>query len=261
MQTSPAPETTQIVVPPLQLTILDELEEGRSPTRADKRSGAGESIRIHVKLPTLIPKELQTNSTTNRFSMAQTLLRKVRNLPGNDRCCDCGAPHPEWASTTLSSLVCLNCAGTHRSLGIRKSRIRSLNMDSWDSSQISRMLAGGNDRLRSALHVDGVKWTATSKPLSVAAARALYDSAAAAQYTRALDAKCSLDSESDEDEAPGFGSFIMQKMKIARKSSAQLLSPCVKRVAPDNTTMFCNIGRSFSRLFDCFSCWADKPAA
>lgn len=122
------------------------------------------------------------------------------------------------------------------------------------------MLAGGNDRLRSALHVGGVKWTATGKPLSVAAARALYDSAAAAQYTRALDAKCSLDSESDEDEAPGFGSFIMQKMKIARKSSAQLLSPCAKRVAPDNTTMFCNIGRSFSRLFDCFSCWAGKPA-
>ena len=228
MQTSPAPETTQIVVPPLQLTILDELEEGRSQTR---------------------------------FSMAQTLLQKVRNLPGNDRCCDCGAPHPEWASTTLSSLVCLNCAGTHRSLGIRKSRIRSLNMDSWSSSQISRMLAGGNDRLRSALHVDGVKWTATSKPLSVAAARTLYDSAAAAQYTRALDAKCSLDSESDEDEAPGFGSFIMQKMATARKSSVEMLSPCVKRVAPDNAITFKWIGRSFSRLFDCFSCWADRPAA
>jgi len=268
MPLSPAPATPQdgetIVPPPLQLSKIDALEgqtRAFENSDADEQSEAQESIQLHAKSPLIIPRELQTKPTINVFCMAQTLLKKVRKLPGNDRCCDCGAPRPEWASTTLSSLVCLKCAGTHRSLGIQKSRIRSLNMDSWSSLQVSRMLAGGNARLRSALHADGVEWNATGTPLSVAAARARYDSVAATQYTRALDAKCNPDPESDEDEAPGFGSFIMQKMDRARKASVHLLSPCVTRhrVDANKATMFCCIGSSFSRLFQNFS-WAGKPA-
>jgi len=266
-----------IVPPPLQLSRLDALEgqtRASENSDADETSEAQESIQLHAKSPVheqsdadensdadesrlnplIIPRELQT-------CMAQTLLEKVRKLPGNNRCCDCGAWRPEWASTTLSSLVCLKCAGTHRSLGIRKSRIRSLNMDSWSSPQVCRMLAGGNARLRSALHADDMEWNATGTPLSAAAARARYDSAAATQYTRALDAKCAPDPESDEDEAPGFGSFIMQKMVKAKKASVQMLSPCVirNRLDSNKATMFCCIGRSFSQLCRSFS-WADKPA-
>uniref|UniRef100_A0A672HUG5 ArfGAP with dual PH domains 2 n=1 Tax=Salarias fasciatus TaxID=181472 RepID=A0A672HUG5_SALFA len=34
--------------------------------------------------------------------------------PGNDRCADCGAPGPDWASCKLGVFVCLQCSGTHR---------------------------------------------------------------------------------------------------------------------------------------------------
>jgi hypothetical protein len=38
----------------------------------------------------------------------------VRTLPGNDKCCDCDANNPEWASINLGILLCLNCGGAHR---------------------------------------------------------------------------------------------------------------------------------------------------
>jgi hypothetical protein len=38
----------------------------------------------------------------------------VRTLPGNDKCCDCDADNPEWASINLGILLCLNCGGAHR---------------------------------------------------------------------------------------------------------------------------------------------------
>ena len=40
----------------------------------------------------------------------------VRSLKGNDKCCDCDADGPEWASINLGILLCLNCGGAHRSV-------------------------------------------------------------------------------------------------------------------------------------------------
>ena len=42
----------------------------------------------------------------------------IAALPGNDRCVDCDAGRPEWASLGFGVLVCLDCAGYHRSLGM-----------------------------------------------------------------------------------------------------------------------------------------------
>lgn len=38
----------------------------------------------------------------------------VRSMPGNEKCCDCDADGPEWASINLGILLCLNCGGAHR---------------------------------------------------------------------------------------------------------------------------------------------------
>ena len=34
-------------------------------------------------------------------------------------CADCGAPSPQWASINLGLMVCLQCSGVHRSLGVQ----------------------------------------------------------------------------------------------------------------------------------------------
>ncbi|XHG00287.1 hypothetical protein AWENTII_003751 [Aspergillus wentii] len=68
---------------------------------------------------------------------------------GNDRCCDCGAPSPQWASPKFGTFICLNCAGTHRGLGVHISFVRSITMDAFKNAEIQRMELGGNEPWRS----------------------------------------------------------------------------------------------------------------
>ncbi|KKA21943.1 Zinc finger protein gcs1 [Rasamsonia emersonii CBS 393.64] len=70
---------------------------------------------------------------------------KISKTNGNDRCCDCGAPSPQWASPKFGTFICLNCAGTHRGLGVHISFVRSITMDAFKTSELKRMEHGGND--------------------------------------------------------------------------------------------------------------------
>lgn len=63
------------------------------------------------------------------------------------RCVDCGSPSPQWASVSFGVLMCLECSGRHRGLGVHISFVRSVLMDSWSDDQIQRMRVGGNSSL------------------------------------------------------------------------------------------------------------------
>lgn len=39
---------------------------------------------------------------------------------------------PEWASVNLGALICEECAGVHRGLGVHISRVKSLTLDKWE---------------------------------------------------------------------------------------------------------------------------------
>eukprot|EP00435_Cladocopium_sp_Y103_P034657 s3137_g9.t1 len=54
-----------------------------------------------------------------------TTLEQHTALAENKECADCRAPSPEWASVNRGVLVCIECAGCHRSLGAHISRIKS----------------------------------------------------------------------------------------------------------------------------------------
>ena len=49
-------------------------------------------------------------------------LDALRAVPGNAACCDCGAPDPDWASLNLGQLMCIECSGVHRRLGVHISK-------------------------------------------------------------------------------------------------------------------------------------------
>ncbi|KAK4552995.1 Protein gts1 [Recurvomyces mirabilis] len=73
--------------------------------------------------------------------MLQDLLR---NVPGNDRCADCTAKNPTWASWNLGMFLCERCGGLHRKLGTHVSKVKSLSMDSWSGEQVEHMKKVGN---------------------------------------------------------------------------------------------------------------------
>ena len=50
-------------------------------------------------------------------------------LEGNDRCMDCGVFDPDWASINHGTLICLQCVGRHRALGVQVSFCKSTTMD------------------------------------------------------------------------------------------------------------------------------------
>ncbi|GJN38506.1 hypothetical protein PR202_gb27555 [Eleusine coracana subsp. coracana] len=71
------------------------------------------------------------------------LLRKV---VGNNNCADCGAAEPDWASLNLGVLLCIECSGVHRNLGVHISKVRSLTLDVrvWEPSVINLFQSLGN---------------------------------------------------------------------------------------------------------------------
>lgn len=70
--------------------------------------------------------------------LQKQLIRQVQALTGNDRCVDCSTTkdRPTWLSTNLGVLVCIECSGIHRDLGVHISRIQSLTLDNINTSQL-----------------------------------------------------------------------------------------------------------------------------
>lgn len=91
--------------------------------------------------------ELEQLQKTRSGLFPPQCLRLLRNISGNHRCLDCRAHNPQWAAVRYGCLVCLQCSGNHRSLGVQVSSVRSVQMDEWTAPEVLSMLEGGNRQL------------------------------------------------------------------------------------------------------------------
>uniref|UniRef100_A0A8C2DCI4 Arf-GAP with coiled-coil, ANK repeat and PH domain-containing protein n=1 Tax=Cyprinus carpio TaxID=7962 RepID=A0A8C2DCI4_CYPCA len=84
------------------------------------------------------------NEPRERSGRGESILQRILCLPGNQQCCDCGQAEPRWASINLGVLLCIECSGIHRSLGVQCSKVRSLTLDSWEPELLKLMCELGN---------------------------------------------------------------------------------------------------------------------
>jgi hypothetical protein len=88
-------------------------------------------------------------------------LKVLYSHPSNATCVDCPERSPRWASIipnpgtnsplfangSVGCLMCLECSGSHRRLGVHVAFVRSITLDTWKESEVEAMERGGNDNI------------------------------------------------------------------------------------------------------------------
>ncbi|CAI2176475.1 13628_t:CDS:10 [Funneliformis geosporum] len=84
------------------------------------------------------------SGVNGHVSRSKKSIMRIKKLAGNDVCVDCRSKDPQWASTNFGTLLCIECSGIHRSLGVHISKVRSLMLDKWEPESLGVMLKLGN---------------------------------------------------------------------------------------------------------------------
>ncbi|RIA84108.1 hypothetical protein C1645_832776 [Glomus cerebriforme] len=98
-----------------------------------------------------IPRDANDHNPKSNVSLNRTekSILRIKKLAGNDICADCKSKDPQWASANFGILLCIECSGIHRSLGVHVSKVRSLMLDKWEPESLGVMLKLGNFKTNS----------------------------------------------------------------------------------------------------------------
>ncbi|XP_060628400.2 arf-GAP with SH3 domain, ANK repeat and PH domain-containing protein 1-like [Anolis sagrei] len=98
------------------------------------------------------------------------IIEEIKRMQGNSTCCDCSASDPAWLSINLGILICIECSGIHREMGVHHSRIQSLALDKLATSELLLAKNIGNSRfndiVEANLHNAALKPT-TDSPMTL----------------------------------------------------------------------------------------------
>jgi Arf-GAP/coiled-coil/ANK repeat/PH domain-containing protein len=119
-------------------SIHEAIQSPAVSTAITKISVAGRESPCQEMLSSYLPEAAIDTA------LSEEVRSGIRNIEGNMICVDCGAPEPEWASLSLGVLMCIECSGIHRSLGVHRSKVRSLRLDYWEPEHVDILRGTGN---------------------------------------------------------------------------------------------------------------------
>jgi hypothetical protein len=98
-------------------------------------------------------------------------LKRIADVRGNELCAECGAASPDWCVLNQGQLICIDCSGAHRKLGVKVSVVRSLTLDQLDDASMAFLLAARNEtinayfeaKLAAARESDGARWSGNGR--------------------------------------------------------------------------------------------------
>jgi len=114
-------------------TMASMVEQDSSASGRSVSNGSDEAVSIHEVVPTPqfresdgyedvdapAAPEIQVSTKAPCNPMVQAI------LDANPVCADCGQSSPDWACINLGVLVCIECSGVHRGLGVHLSKVSS----------------------------------------------------------------------------------------------------------------------------------------
>ena len=150
---SPAAESLEIL--PVNSSSTDEASSSMEECHIELdllelASREIEQVRLRQQQQSQQQQQQQQHPHTERITFPKfprACLAILKNMDGNQRCVDCGDRDPQWAAVSYGALLCLQCSGHHRSLGVQVSCVRSVMMDEWSLEHVINMMEGGNTQL------------------------------------------------------------------------------------------------------------------
>uniref|UniRef100_A0A670IJ29 ArfGAP with SH3 domain, ankyrin repeat and PH domain 3 n=1 Tax=Podarcis muralis TaxID=64176 RepID=A0A670IJ29_PODMU len=88
-------------------------------------------------------KQAQGREECSMDDLTGAIIKEIKRMPGNSMCCDCSASDPAWLSINLGILICIECSGIHREMGVHHSRIQSVALDKLATSELLAILDTG----------------------------------------------------------------------------------------------------------------------